>query len=59
MSEKCVSPKIGCEALCYLLVRSMLGVSTTPNTPQTLCTKAFPAIHVRYQQKPAITQVVQ
>ena len=51
MSEKCVSPKIGCEALCYLLVRSMLGVSPTPNTPQILCTKAFPAIHVRYQQK--------
>ena len=33
----------------------MLGVWTTPNTPQTLCTKAFPAIHVRCQQKSAIT----
>ena len=34
-------------SFCYLSIRSMLGVSTTPNTPQTLCTKAFPAIYVR------------
>ena len=44
-------PESGCEVSCYLFVRSMLGVSPTPNTPQILCTKAFSAIYVRYSPK--------
>ena len=52
-----VSSKAKCEEPCYLLVRSMLGVSAIPNTPQTLCTKAFPAIHVTCRPKTAITPV--